>query len=158
MRSGSVLDLVGEGHLNGDGSSRQDELGRLKPGDAIKLVREPTNPHDPNAIAVQSSRGVVIGYLSREDAAVLSPTIDSGRAVAAGLHEIRGGVVDFPSYGCRICIAFDGKALRNHRPLDEAQRAFRKTKHGGETRGGCGAAAVALCVLSLSAASLLLTG
>jgi hypothetical protein len=39
------------------------------------LVRQPTNPHDPNAIAVLSDRGNAIGYLSRSDAVAYGPVL-----------------------------------------------------------------------------------
>jgi hypothetical protein len=39
-------------------------LARLRPGDRLRLVREPDNPHDPNAVAVYSEL-LHLGYLPR---------------------------------------------------------------------------------------------
>jgi hypothetical protein len=39
------------------------------------LAREPENPHDHNAIAVLTDGGDLVGYLSREDARRLQPTL-----------------------------------------------------------------------------------
>jgi hypothetical protein len=42
------------------------------------LVREPDNPHDPNAIKVMIARVVFLGYVPREIAAELAPLMDGG--------------------------------------------------------------------------------
>jgi hypothetical protein len=39
-------------------------LGRLRPGDRLRLMREPENPHDPDAVAVYSET-THIGYVPR---------------------------------------------------------------------------------------------
>jgi len=49
----------------------------------VRLVREPENTHDENAIAVTIAAGTFIdgmkiGYLRREVAAVLAPALDEG--------------------------------------------------------------------------------
>jgi hypothetical protein len=49
------------------------------------LAREPDNPHDQNALAVLTNHGDVVGYLSREDARRLQPTIRE--------HEERGEIL-----------------------------------------------------------------
>lgn len=55
--------VVGINYANDDGSDRRAELDRLAPGDPVELRREPGNPHDPDAVAVFSDRGVQVGYL-----------------------------------------------------------------------------------------------
>lgn len=51
----------------------------------IRLVREPDNQYDPNAIAVylpeRLYEGKQLGYLGRESAAVLAPKLDAGTLV-----------------------------------------------------------------------------
>jgi hypothetical protein len=51
-----------------------------------KLVREPSNAVDPNAIRVliadEPYTGLFIGYLTRQVAEVLAPALDKGTAVA----------------------------------------------------------------------------
>lgn len=39
----------------------------LKPNDTVKLVPEPTNKFDPNALAVQSLDGEMLGYVGKAD-------------------------------------------------------------------------------------------
>lgn len=42
------------------------------------LVREPDNPHDPNAIKVTTAGVIFLGYLAREIASELAPLMDEG--------------------------------------------------------------------------------
>ncbi|MBW2017764.1 MAG: HIRAN domain-containing protein [Deltaproteobacteria bacterium] len=44
---------------------------------SFALVREPNNPHDPNAIAVKLGN-LLLGYVPKEIAKDLAPQIDSG--------------------------------------------------------------------------------
>jgi hypothetical protein len=46
------------------------------------LVREPNNPHDPNAIRVEVGE-YLLGYVPRVDARELAPLMDSGRRFIA---------------------------------------------------------------------------
>lgn len=43
---------------------------------SVRLVREPDNAYDANAIAVRSPAGETLGYLSREDAREYAPVLD----------------------------------------------------------------------------------
>ena len=54
----------------------------MRPGDAIALVREPDNPHDPNAVRVEWNDHV-LGYLPREDNASVARQLDRGNRLAA---------------------------------------------------------------------------
>src|SRR4051794_10362824 len=47
------------------------------PGKPLTLRRDPDNPHDPNAIAVEAA-GEQVGWVPREVAAELAPGLDSG--------------------------------------------------------------------------------
>jgi hypothetical protein len=76
---------VGERFNNADGSSRQHELARCKPGEALNLRREPGNPRDSRAIAVYSCRAVQLGYLSRAHADWFAPMLDRGASAAASV-------------------------------------------------------------------------
>ena len=49
---------------------------------SFALVREPDNPHDPNAIRVELA-GLYLGYVPRQIAKNLSPQIDAGRKFIA---------------------------------------------------------------------------
>lgn len=54
----------------------------LKPGDALELVREPANPHDPNAVRVDW-QSHVLGYLPRTDSPDIARQLDRGQPLKA---------------------------------------------------------------------------
>ena len=39
----------------------------LQPGDRVKLVPEPTNKYDVNAVAIQTLGGEFLGYVAKKD-------------------------------------------------------------------------------------------
>ncbi|MCI1902032.1 MAG: HIRAN domain-containing protein [Bifidobacteriaceae bacterium] len=54
------------------------------PGESAKLVREPNNPHDPNAIAIYDTNEVVpLGYVNKQNAKRLAPRLDAGEDFVA---------------------------------------------------------------------------
>jgi len=53
---------------------------RLACGDALRLVREPGNPHDPRAVRVEWS-GYRLGYVPRRDNAGIAAALDAGLLV-----------------------------------------------------------------------------
>jgi len=61
--------VKGVTHRNSDGSSRSDAMKLCSIGDTVKLVPEPWNEHDRNAIAVVLLTGQQIGYISARQAA-----------------------------------------------------------------------------------------
>lgn len=92
------LDVAGESQTNDDGTDRQRVIARCKEGDSVRLVREPRNAYDKNAVAVVTSKGQ-IGYLSREDAAAVAPALDRGAKAQAHIRHIGGGTKDKPTRG-----------------------------------------------------------
>lgn len=52
-------------------------------GDTLRLVREPMNPHDANAVRVEMSDGSLLGRIPRTLAISLAREIDSGANVSA---------------------------------------------------------------------------
>lgn len=50
--------------------------GVAHPGEFIKIVREPNNPYDRNAIRIDNLRNEKVGHIKREQAAMLSRLID----------------------------------------------------------------------------------
>lgn len=59
----------------------------------IKLVREPNNPHDANAIAVWWQRGNdsrLLGYIDRKQAETVARCMDYGGKVSIRNHRIYG--------------------------------------------------------------------
>jgi len=69
-------------------SFRQDVIGRCFEGMPVELVREPDNPHDPDAVRVTTVYGD-IGYLPADSR--FKDEFDPKRHVAARIASIRGG-------------------------------------------------------------------
>ncbi len=69
---------------------RQGAVARLEAGAPLTLRREPDNPHDANAIAVDDARGAHLGYLNRRLAAVLAPHLDAGLTYDVEVTEVTG--------------------------------------------------------------------
>ena len=59
------------------------ELGRLRPGGRLRLVRERLNRHDRFAVVVYGPRGEKLGYVPRFAAPIVAGAIDRGRRVFA---------------------------------------------------------------------------
>lgn len=65
-----------------------DGLGtRLRVGDALTLVREPDNRHDPRAIRVEW-RGVKLGYVPRRENRLLAAALDAGERLSARVAQV----------------------------------------------------------------------
>jgi single-stranded-DNA-specific exonuclease len=70
---------------------RQAGIATLRPGDRLRLVREPANAHDPHAIQVRTQDGRMVGYLRAQLSARLSPSLDAGARYRATVTGITGG-------------------------------------------------------------------
>ena len=123
-----VFDLEGEAQRNADGANRQDELLGSAPGEPVQLLWEAGIGSEPCTVTVLSARGVPIGRLTEQYAMMLAPLLSQQRGYQAKLHCLRGGVPDYPRYGARISIAWDGQREHPHLPLDEEQLRFRRRK------------------------------
>lgn len=75
--------VAGVSFENRDGSLRQTYVRQVKKGDGLVLRREPENPFDPNAMAVDwldaEARPRQLGYVPRALAALLAPLVDGGK-------------------------------------------------------------------------------
>ena len=60
----------------------------LRTGDRLDLIREPDNPHDPNAVRVEW-RGRRLGYVPRRENAALAWAMDRGEPVSARISILR---------------------------------------------------------------------
>ena len=60
----------------------------LKVGDILQLVREPGNPHDPNAVRVEW-RGHKLGYVPRADNEALARFMDRGSKAEARITRLK---------------------------------------------------------------------
>jgi hypothetical protein len=69
-------------------SNRRMECMLCAPGDLVELRFEPKNPHDENAIAIWSERGVQLGYVSAERAPLIGKRMkeDDVAAVFQAIH------------------------------------------------------------------------
>lgn len=61
---------------------------QMQVGDRLALVREPGNPHDPNAIRVEW-REVKLGYVPRRDNPQVARQMDLGAALEARISRLR---------------------------------------------------------------------
>ncbi len=59
----------------------------LQPGDALELVPEPANPHDPNAVRVEW-HGRKLGYVPRRDNAALAWGLARGTPLRARVSRL----------------------------------------------------------------------
>jgi hypothetical protein len=118
-----VWDLAGESQVNDDGTPRQNVLRVLYPGEPLTLQRQPDNPFDANAIAVMAGNHA-IGFIARADAATLAPLLDAGEPYRAQLHELTGGMPDYPYFGAKVCIAW-----RDHKMLEPLPLSADQIKH-----------------------------
>jgi hypothetical protein len=90
----------------GAGQHHADELqsAAAAPGRPLTLRRDPDNPHDPNAIAVDAG-GEQVGWVPRELAEELAPELDAGAEIAAVvLREQRSSPRD-PRTGLTMLLA-----------------------------------------------------
>jgi len=92
------VSVAGVSYNNDDGSSRQTIISRCKPGETLRLIREPGNKIDPGAIKVTRRNGEQIGYVP----AHIAHNGDSGGLA----HEIDAGV----TFRCRIAEMIGGGA------------------------------------------------
>lgn len=70
-----------------------DVFDRLRAGDRLDLVREPTNPHDVHAVRIEW-RGHTLGYVPRRANPDLARQMDHGaqpRGVVTALSKSRNG-------------------------------------------------------------------
>jgi hypothetical protein len=77
----------------------------VEPGCPLTLRRDAANPHDPNAIAVDSPDREQLGWVPRDVAAEIAPRLDAGEPWAAiALREQRASPRD-PRTGLTMLLA-----------------------------------------------------
>lgn len=81
------LAVVGLDHANPDKSNRRFEVAMCAHGEPVHLVREPKHKADENAIAVVSGRGIQLGYITSQRAALIARWIDAGERYEALFQE-----------------------------------------------------------------------
>ena len=82
---------------------RQDLVARLEPGTPLRVVRQPDNPHDANAIALHEAHGGQVGFFNRRLAGALAPVIDAGVEYDVEVSDVTGGDAGRP-YGVNVLV------------------------------------------------------
>ncbi|KAL8717229.1 MAG: hypothetical protein Q9225_005514, partial [Loekoesia sp. 1 TL-2023] len=88
-------------------------------GEYVSVRREPSNPHDSNAIRIKNVLGDQIGHIGRREAAKLTPYIDNGSLLVEGALAGSKG-----QYDCPISLRLFGPRDRNKREdlVDQMRR------------------------------------
>jgi len=82
--------IAGVTKQNADGTDRQALIKALRPGEELRLVREPNNPYDRYAVAVFRVSGEQLGYVPAGDRR-LADHIDMGGGVSARVAKVLSG-------------------------------------------------------------------
>lgn len=96
-----TLPIVGVDYPNKKGPTRRFAVELLSPGDPVKLLQEPNNPADENAIAVYSADDIQVGYLPAQRAPYVGMRMSRGDVSAIFQGQTR--------HGAFVRIAFDGE-------------------------------------------------
>jgi hypothetical protein len=117
-RPDMTLSVVGGIHPNADGSNRLFEIALCVAGEAVQLIPEPRNKHDPSAVAVFSARGIQVGYLSAERCGWIGSEIRLGEEVRAVFQAPEKG-------GALLRVGFSGEdpVIPPSRPARTAGRS-----------------------------------
>jgi hypothetical protein len=110
-------------HLDGHWRTIQS---RVKPGDAVHLVRNAADQASGKALRVVLPTGECIGYVPEEDALPIAPEVARGASVAASVKKILAdGQYPIPVIGGRIHISAEtldesvDEPLENASPVEE---------------------------------------
>src|ERR1700740_1791548 len=82
--------VAGASHRNQNGSDRQRILRRCTAAEELRLIAEPDNPFDANAIAVCRGNGEQLGYLGQRLAEEMHRWMARGENWSAVLTEVTG--------------------------------------------------------------------
>ncbi|KAH9547320.1 hypothetical protein CY35_11G028300 [Sphagnum magellanicum] len=106
--------MVGVVEVNVVGLQYYD--GRVTDGEMVRLIREPHNPYDKNAIQVVNIFGRQIGHIERTKACHLAPLVDTKLAVMEGIVP-QGSSRNRFKMPCRVYIFSnpeDGNNVKQH--------------------------------------------
>ncbi len=82
---------------------RQSVLAQLKLEQQLKLVREPQNRYDKNAVGIYTLDGKSVGYVPKAIAAIIAIKIDTGSTTStAKVVQLTGGVPGYPTRGVQV--------------------------------------------------------
>lgn len=84
----------------------QEIIKTLKVDDVLKLIRDPDNQYDPNAVGVHLMKeSTRIGYIPKDTAITIAPLLDEGITVHAIVAEITGQASG--NVGCNLGIYYE---------------------------------------------------
>ena len=84
--------------------------------DAVQLLREPGNPHDPDAIAVVDALGETLGYIPRDNW-VRRAIVDEGKGARATIETLSDGEDGIVGVTIAITLTGDGIiGMRDYAP------------------------------------------
>ncbi len=112
--------VAGVTHKQG-GVDPQRLLQRCRSGQELRLVRDPENQYDKNAIKVCLPTGEQLGWIDKDVAARdLAKEIDRGDRIKVVVSQVTGGTRSKPDRGCNIKITNYGKAIVRQEPRVQA--------------------------------------
>lgn len=100
--SHAFMNVVGESHYQqalGELSTLFELIGRDDRNFAATLAPEPTNAHDPTAVAVRTDSGATLGYLPRDVAHRYHESIAAQPGRVRCWAQLCGGTEDAPAIG-----------------------------------------------------------
>lgn len=90
-------------------------LPSLHVGDAVKLVAEPGNPHDPWAVRIEHHKGH-LGYLPRDQNQPISRLLQQDVPIACRITAVNEEAVPWKAVRVQASLAMDGAGLQA--PID----------------------------------------
>jgi hypothetical protein len=136
--------------------ARREACARIIDGDSVSLERERDNAHDANAILVLGADDCELGYVPREEAAVMAPLLDSGaeaEATICRLWETPENHDIVPILAVTIRRGESNAAPVQPLPRQRRGRPITATSKAGNRAGcaGCGCTSAAVCLVLLLA-------
>lgn len=109
--------IVGVTYGNSDGSSRQEYIKKLKPGDELVFRPVPTSEY-PDAVGVFTLKGEQLGHLNADLAAELKNKYPTNY-MQATVANVTGG--NDMNYGCNVHIVVYGEVSEKaeNQPIDQ---------------------------------------
>ena len=89
----------------------QEAISRGYDGQPVKLIRDPNNKHDKNAIEVRGSLWKLIGHIPRDQAIGMASSIDYGDKVKARIEKHLEPTKEFPWIGVMLRITLTPASL-----------------------------------------------
>ena len=112
--------------------------------EVLALVREPHNPHDINAIRVDSNLIVdpdctpcTVGYVKATEASILAPMVDYARNTGL-VHLVVTVLRDSDTMSwlpLRLSVSVDGACAKTHAVFDTLRRLREQVCHTGAAGG-----------------------